>query len=67
MLVNGRSVSDRDLYTLAAFCVKRDDEVSIHIHVPFSHRVVKLQCGTLLFARAIVGVILSEDTRQEGV
>ena len=62
-----RSVSDRDLYTLAAFRIKRDDEISIHIHVPFSHRIIKLQCGTLLLACAIIGVILLEDTGKEGI
>ena len=56
-------MSDHDLYTFAAFRIEGDDEISIHIDVPFSHRVVKLQCGNLLFARAIIGVILSEDTR----
>ena len=56
-------MSDHDLYTLAAFRIEGDDEISIHIDVPFSHRVVKLQCGSMLFACAIIGVILSEDTR----
>ena len=55
-------MSDYDLYTLTAFRIEGDDEISIHIDVPFSHRVIKLQCGSQLFARAIIGVILSEDT-----
>lgn len=46
---------------------KRNDHIRIHIDVPLALRIEQLQRRALLLTRPVIGVVLAEDPRDDGI